>query len=789
MTDLRSRVFFSAHYIMSARRTKPRAVDDGPVIVAADGPATRGYVSTGTRDTITVPFNPQGAAVSTFKQGRVVEFTTSTDSTQAGLSRTVAVPYAGSTQSPGATASATAYQRQFNAAEVAAAHNLVVSDIAAADSAYYVAYIHTGTTVTLHGTTFTNPNVAVDSEASPTERSTQIIIVRYDLSHNFQYLYKRSYTVSGTTYYTGISGSSVADATGARHVVSACNLSYHSGSPNALYMVGTFKGLLNFGNGIGVTSARGVVTGFAAGYTISSTIPFAAKFLEDGDRNLTCDWATALWQTVTASSCTATHVATDITYAASYRCSLDSAGNLYFPLTLSCAASGIDADNDSITHALYGASSDGITQSANAVVYVSDGAESDATLSAPVAVKLASSNGALDATFTAAPADTNYPFYTTAAAGAASVFSATAHAGVVTAGEDTEYYVQTYRTGTTYTVLMRNLASGAIIELAGGTTYTRTVSSQGAQSTIYYDLTNHVVWVALASAVDNNNTVLGVYTFTLTPATPLLAAGQIRTHSSGLIQTNPQYVSLRRIFSNGLSATPTVSVLLDYSHTSALTVYNGAGTASSYTLPAVSAANTEYNSAIITGSVVVGTGAANLVATSALHFDQSNTATVGSNRVRGAAMIDSNNIIVGLGYFSDLSYTNNIGGTTTVTAGNTGSSISLTRGSSNFIGKVNLMTTESENRVLALLDSVSTWTSGGVTKYDALITPIIPGKVWSMDVPASGASYNSATYTPGNNYYISTVNGSLITSVSSNILLGFAIGTREILLSNPDQSD
>jgi hypothetical protein len=135
---------------------------------------------------------------------------------------------------------------------------------------------------------------------------------------------------------------------------------------------------------------------------------------------------------------------------------------------------------------------------------------------------------------------------------------------------------------------------------------------------------------------------------------------------------------------------------------------------------------------------------------------------------------------VGLGYFSELSYVNQVGATVTLPAlvsSTTYPSTSLDRASTNALVGVLLSTTEGADRLFLLLESVVAGTGGSAGKYDANVVPLLPGQIFR---------FSTSRLTPGQNYYASRTDGSLTIDRGSdpyNKHIGFAVTATDLLIA------
>lgn len=654
---------------------------------------TRSFVVPSSNDTYVHPVDSQGLSKNT-----AIEF-----STRVGDNgRVVVVPYSGSASANSVAIGSSSLQ--VDAPEVAAANNLKVESMATGVNAYYVAYLHSGASVTFGAKTYVNPNVNVDSASAPTERSSQIIVVRYSLTH----------AVQDSFALTGVASAS------RRDVQSQVRLAHYSGVPNSVYVTGRFKGLLTDGAGDMVTSA-------ANGATNTDYALFCVRVEQNSSSGaLSVDWMNTVGATATGSGSTAAVTANDAVV-------VDDMGNAFVAFTAA------------YTHA------------ANGVLSVTS---------------LSSSSGA---TFTQAVSGTlsaNAAFvHVFKLLGASGVVDQTHSgnvAGTATSGNETFDALVMCNESTNVLGLLShtsaNVMSLEVFDVSNGaSTSVKAVGADSNDGVMAYDVSNNRFMVAHKVAAANNFSVSSFPLSGTTLSDEVLIAG-----AGGSLSSAVQALQLGSVSVSAVGTSTNVYVSFDYALTSS-TVYliNGSAANTSLTLPTTGAA-AAYNSAVLAG-VTTGS-AANWTPQSLAHFDQSNASTVGNNRVRAATDISGNRLALALGFNSDLRYTDGSGTARTLN-GNTGTSVSLDRGSSNCVVMINMSASESENRPLGVFDS---YNSGNLTCNVRLFTP---GKVLSY-------AGTSTTLSAGNNYYLDALSGALTTTATSNLLIGFAVSSSELMITN-----
>lgn len=663
-----------------------------------------------------------------------IEFTTRTDTYSGGGTdlRTAAIPFTGSSADGDINPEDTALQ--VDAPSTATGKNLTLEHVVQASNAYYVAYLHTGDgSVTIGTDTYANPNTY---NGGATTYSTQIIIARYSLSHAFQY----SYRIAGLGSLTR------------SDIQSNIRLAFYAGSTNSLYVAGQMQGLLNFGSSHQITSNVG-------SKAITDTIGFVAKYDEDVSRNLTCDWVTSVYDSVSDANDLSS--AETITYAG-VEPVLDAVGNVYVPFRLTCTTTTAGG-TDTFTR-----STNVVSDSSGVVntTVVTTGTENDSasgTLVIDQLVKLAGASGVEDATFaTAVRLDTAF---TTSTVGTVGIRD------LCFINEDTSYIgILYYDTIATDGIYYRPAAT------SNGTLGSAVTLAAYVDGRVSYDAQNDNLVFALSDAAAGSGTVVRVFADTHTDGVLAAAFGsgnELTGTTGGIVSGALAGVTIRGLETDESDSTAGVYVAFDY-YLSSGTIYAQTGADADVTtiqIPTTSGSS-ETNSVVLAATTTYA--ADNWTPVDIFHLDQSSSTSVGTNTIRGSiSKVSDNQILLGIGFTSTAAYTNQ-SGTTTSLAGNTGASVTLSRGSSNAVIVLNLSTTETTSRHIAFYGG-----SGGTDT--AIVIPAAAGHL--LDV-SSGAT----RFTPGNNYYLSASTGAWTTTETSNYLVGFAISDTEILLSGVPQT-
>jgi len=735
--------------------------------------------------TYRVPFNPSGTAVTSLTQGTVCEFLTTTDTTIGGSVQTaVAAPYRGTTSTPGAVATSQ-YARTAAASETAAANNLLLTGLVARpDGKYYAAYVHSGASVSIGGVTVVNPNTAVDVEAAPGERSSQIVLVRYNSDHTVDYVFTR---LSGGVRY-GIAGNGVGAPVGRIDRQTEVQLAYFAGTPNKVYLVGNFKGFLNFGNSKSISSEAGAAT-----YDIEEIIPFAAAFDEDESGVLTCDWAATVSEVSTASAGTLTSYAP--VYSGASGCDVDAIGNLYFMvstrLTITVGAA-INLNQTIYVDPVGGGSSASVSASQLGLVDADTGAYDTTQV---YTLKLQGDSGTLNTSFSGArkgvfaangASTTNSGVTQVQTPLAIKCVNAEAFTGVATLYHSARIIAGSPDVVSADTTVFYfvNSTSGTAISGGDGVSPFTGMGRTAYSGQLCVDLTNRLINGVVCVGGTNMRIFAYQYVASSGAVTAAGSAGASGAASVNLLgSSGTQNLRIRGLTTNSVSGTPTLTIAADFASAQVAIIQKGtqvdALTDSAYTFPTTSGTS-EQNSVLISATAPPATGTSDdyfFAPVSVIAFDQSSAAVVGNNEVRGVCVSGGNRLVVGLGYFSELSYVNQVGATVTLPAlvsSSTFPSTSLTRASTNALVGVLLSTTEGEDRLFLLLDSLVAGTGASAGKYDANVVPLLPGQIFR---------FSTSRLTPGQNYYISVADGSLTITKGSNKHIGFAVTATDLLIA------
>lgn len=665
-------------------------------------PASRSFVAPSSSDTFVFPVDSTGLA-----KNAAVEYSTRVGSN----GRVVVIPYSGSSSSNAVSLGSSALQ--VNAPETAAANNLTVEAMAKGVNAYYVAFLHSGASVTFGSKTYVNPNTNVDSTTAPTERSTQVIVVRYSLTHAVQ----DSFALTGVAH---------ADR---RDVQTQIRIAHYAGVPNAVYVTGRFKGLLSDNSGNIVTSA-------VNGQANTAQALFCVRVEQNPSSSaLAVDWMNTMATSQTGDGNTsAVNANGDVV--------VDDMGNAFVAALFSLTRA-----DDGVLSATSVSSSSGATFTQ-----------------------------AISGTLTAS-AEILHVFKLLAPSGVADQTHSGNVAGTPTTSSETFRDLLMCNQAANVLALVRGGASNALtVETFdvsnGASTDSTTLAGDSDNAVAAFDATNNWVYVAYKDAGANN---FSVSQFKLTSASDLGTEVVLCNASNFGLSTAVQELSLAGLEVAPSGSSTNVYLSFDYALTSS-TVYmrtgNTTATNSTLVLPITGGA-AAYNSAVlsaVTDNTVATTDDNSWNPQSLAHFDQPNAAAVGNNRLRGAVAISSTQLALGLGFHSDMAYTDGSGTVRTLN-GNTGTSISLSRGSSNAVVLVNMSASENENRALGLFDS---YNSGNTT---CNVRPFTAGKLLSF-------SGTSTTLSAGSNYYLAAATGAWTTTDSGNLLVGVAVSSSELLITN-----
>jgi hypothetical protein len=764
-----------------------------PTPVPASSGAEKSYVAPSSGSTFRVPLAAAGVNPTTLPVGTLCEFLTTTDTTLvAGSPQTAMVtPYRGSATTPGAVAGSQ-YHRAADVAGLGPADNLIVSGMCAArDGKYWVAYIHSGKQVTIGGVTVVNANQAFNAttEDTASERSSQIILVRYNQDQTVDYVYRRA---SGGVNY-GICGLGVpTNANGRRDLQTNVQVAYYEGTPDMVYVVGQFQGYLNFGNG------RSTASNLHSS-SLTSALPFAAGFeVNDSTGAIDCRWSTTFASSTdkVSGGTMATPTNQQPVYSGATGLGVTSLGDLMFVLRSGAAiavstGSAVVANHNIYTECDFGASA--ITPVIQFTISTSN-AITNGQYAIPI--KLNGGSGAINTSF-----QTGTLLSVSSSSAAINVIQ-TPLACICHNTNDYSAFIHVYAEAAATYFKFHDVDDGWCGTAAGGFTSSQTAVdlNDGFETAVI--ATSAAICSDLTQTGTNNN---GVFSIVYATATQMYLVayntgsnatlGQIDVInvvdaganddravfviSNGTV-TEISNFTIRGLITNSALTNPTLSIICDYATTtSTLRLRKGAtsATASSVAVPYQSSGS-EYNTVVFSGTIT--TSANSWTPVSAVRFDQTSAAVVGENKVRGAALIDNNRLVLGIGYYSELSYVNQVGSTVVVPAlinQATYPSASLTRNSTNLLVPLLLSTTEGNDRLLVLLSSV---VSGAGGKHDANIVPLVSGQIFR---------FPTSILTPGQNYYASISDGSLTLTRGSNIFLGFAVTATDLLMAGGPKQD
>lgn len=752
-----------------------------PTPVPASSGAEKSYVAPSSGSTFRVPLAAAGTNPATLPVGTLCEFLTTTDTTLLGGPQTAMVtPYRGSATTPGAVAGSQ-YHRAADVAGLGPADNLIVSGMCAARGGkYWVAYIHSGKQVTIGGVTLVNANQAFNAttEDTATERSSQIILVRYNQDQTVDYVYRR---VSGGVNY-GICGLGVpTNANGRRDLQTNVQVAYYEGTPDMVYLVGQFKGYLNFGNGRSTASN-------IHGSALTEALPFAAGFeVNDSTGAIDCRWSTTFASSTAAASGAIAQTNVQPVYSGATGLGVTSLGDLLFVLQ-SGTISGTATGSTVVNHTIYAECDFGASTSFTAIQLIGLGnTETYTNAKYAVPIKLNGGSGAINTSFQTGSL--------ISVDGTSLNVVQTPRACACHITNDYTAFIHLYHSnvdaGTITTAFkFHDVDDGwcgrSADVFSAAQTAISLLSIATTSAAICSDPINKLVNIVYGTASQmylvsiNTTDTEGRIPFIETVGNSTSYRALFVNTSSAVTALSDGDLTIRKLVTNSALTNPSLSIVCDYTTSSTnLRVNKGADAAylaSSVAVPYQSSTS-EYNTVVFSGTITTAVNSWNPV--SAVRFDQTSAAVVGKNQVRGAALIDNNRLVLGIGYYSELSYVNQVGSTVVVPAlinQATYPSASLDRNSTNLLVPLLLSTTEGNDRLLVLLSSV---VSGAGGKHDANIVPLVSGQIFRFPTPI---------LTAGQNYYASISDGSLtLVRGSTNIFLGFAVTATDLLLAGGPQ--